>query len=183
MKPEDLANHYISFYKAAQNKGELVELIKILRKEKIKRVLEIGVDSGGTLKLWRELVGPRGTVIGVDVNENKIDEAVYIRGNSHDIEIVKKVKKELKGKKVDFLFIDGDHSYYGVKMDFDYFKRFVKKGGLIGFHDIKQKGIGVPKFWNEIKKNFKSMEFYMEEDILGIGLLRNEYLKRGKTKK
>ena len=38
----------------------------------------------------------------------------------------------------DFLFIDGDHSYEGVKADFEHWEQFVKVGGHIAFHDMVQ---------------------------------------------
>jgi len=36
---------------------------------------------------------------------------------------------------IDALFIDGDHTYDAVKKDFDQWLPFVKKGGIIFFHD------------------------------------------------
>jgi len=38
---------------------------------------------------------------------------------------------------LDFLFIDGDHSYEGVKMDFDIWFPKLKSGGIIAMHDIE----------------------------------------------
>lgn len=37
---------------------------------------------------------------------------------------------------IDFLFIDGDHSYTGVKQDFETWFPKLKKDGIIVFHDI-----------------------------------------------
>ena len=37
---------------------------------------------------------------------------------------------------IDFLFIDGDHSFMSVIVDYHFFNYFVKKGGIIGFHDL-----------------------------------------------
>ena len=39
-------------------------------------------------------------------------------------------------KKIDFLFIDGDHSYEGVKADVDAWFPKLKSGGIIVMHDI-----------------------------------------------
>jgi len=36
---------------------------------------------------------------------------------------------------VDFLYIDGDHAYDAVKRDYEAWHPFVKKNGIIGFHD------------------------------------------------
>jgi predicted O-methyltransferase YrrM len=43
--------------------------------------------------------------------------------------------------KIDFLFIDGDHSFIAAIVDYHYFNYFVNKGGLIGFHDVNIKGV------------------------------------------
>ena len=37
--------------------------------------------------------------------------------------------------KIDFLFIDGDHSYEGVKSDFELYSKILTPGGLIVIHD------------------------------------------------
>ena len=52
---------------------------------------------------------------------------------------------------VDFIFIDGDHSYEGVKTDFDLWFPKLKKGGLIVFHDWEW-AEGVKRVINEDAK-------------------------------
>jgi hypothetical protein len=37
--------------------------------------------------------------------------------------------------KIDFLFIDGDHSYEGVKKDFDLYSKIISDNGTIVLHD------------------------------------------------
>jgi len=37
--------------------------------------------------------------------------------------------------KIDFLFIDGDHSYEGVKLDFDLYSTLLTENGIIMLHD------------------------------------------------
>jgi predicted O-methyltransferase YrrM len=82
--------------------------------------------------------------------------------------------KDLAGY-LDFLFIDGDHSYEGVKKDWEMYSPLVRKGGLIAFHDIAPNyDSGSRKFYNEIKDGFEHVEFVedAEQDIMGIGVLR-----------
>jgi hypothetical protein len=40
---------------------------------------------------------------------------------------------------IDFLFIDGDHTYISILVDYHYFNYFVKKGGYIAIHDMNLK--------------------------------------------
>jgi predicted O-methyltransferase YrrM len=93
---------------------------------------------------------------------------------------LKDVKNILKGKKVDFLFIDGDHTYKGVKRDFEMYSPLVKEGSIIAFHDIAvhppETGCEVSKFWNEIKEMYDYVEIIKDQDQgrVGIGVLFNK---------
>ena len=49
---------------------------------------------------------------------------------------LKKIKEVLNNGKIDFLFIDADHSYKGVKKDFKMYSPLVRLGGIIAFRDI-----------------------------------------------
>lgn len=91
------------------------------------------------------------------------------QGNSHDPQFIYRVRdhvmKETNGAGVDFLFIDGDHSYEGAKADFINYMPFLKKGHFCALHDIldtphhRQWGCRVDILWNEIKNQFESWEF------------------------
>lgn len=41
----------------------------------------------------------------------------------------------LQGIKIDFLFIDGDHSYEGVSLDFNLYQNIISDHGIIAIHD------------------------------------------------
>lgn len=45
----------------------------------------------------------------------------------------------LQDIKIDFLFIDGDHSYEGVKKDFDLYSTILAEKGVIVIHDTDEK--------------------------------------------
>ena len=52
--------------------------------------------------------------------------------------------KGLMGE-VDFIFIDGDHSYAACKADIAAWAPFVKRGGVIAFHDFGSRADGVTR--------------------------------------
>jgi len=50
----------------------------------------------------------------------------------------KKVGKEWENGPIDFLFIDGDHSYEGCRGDIEAWRPHVKRGGIIALHDYQK---------------------------------------------
>ena len=107
---------------------------------------------------------------------------ILLAGDSHNQNTLEKITKKLKSKKIDVLFIDGDHSYKGVKMDFEMYAPLVKKNGIIAFHDIvicPEENVDVNKFWNEIKSNYEYNEFVedWEQGNCGIGIIKFNGLK------
>jgi hypothetical protein len=111
-----------------------------------------------------------------------------LRADSHDPATVDRVRTLLGGEKLDFLFIDGDHSYEGVRQDFESYSALVREGGLVGFHDIAAPPGGgpvidsegslllvgdVPAYWNVIREQYPSEEILAAAGgCFGIGLLR-----------
>jgi hypothetical protein len=76
--------------------------------------------------------------------------------------------------KTDFLFIDGDHSYDGVKADWELFKNIVNEDGYIAFHDVVGNTTpGVVKFWNEIQKRNEVVKIISaKKDPKGFGIIK-----------
>ncbi len=52
---------------------------------------------------------------------------------------------------IDFLFIDGDHSYDGVKADYERFAPWLREGALVFFHDTTWDEAS----WKEVKSTMK----------------------------
>ena len=77
---------------------------------------------------------------------------------------------DFEDKSIDLLHIDGLHTYEAVKHDFENWISKVKDDGVIIFHDIfvNQNDFGVYKLWEELKKKYKTIEFYHS---FGLGVL------------
>ena len=86
------------------------------------------------------------------------------------------MRQRFDAEPVDFLFIDGDHSYEGVSRDFALYSSLVRPGGLVAFHDVAPRvsaGTGVPQFWNEFKATHDTQERVApNEPSYGIGVWR-----------
>ena len=130
-----------------QNQHEFFDLLSRLQEKQVKTILEVGSSHGGSLVFYDHIVGEDGLVIGM---ENAPEYAFSVirqsgytpKSNIKLLEMVSHlnstltaVKKSLNKRPLDFLFIDGDHSYEGAKQDYEMYMPLVKEGGLIGFHD------------------------------------------------
>jgi hypothetical protein len=79
-----------------------------------------------------------------------------------------------------YIYIDADHSYKGVKSDYKLFWPRLTRGGYMVFHDILlkshpvHKNFGVWKFWEEIKdKNKITIPYtYSKRLPSGLGILQ-----------
>ena len=184
---------YIMPYQVPSEIRELLELVQPMQCE---RVLEIGSSKGGTLYLFSRIAAPTATLVTVDLPGHPFrghyprwKEPLYrsfagpeqtialVRGDSHSAEAEARVRAAVGAKPVDFLFIDGDHSYEGVKDDFERYRALVRPGGIIAFHDIVPGPDvmvgGVPQFWQELKATYSHREFVesWSQTGLGIGVL------------
>jgi predicted O-methyltransferase YrrM len=156
-------------------------------------ILEIGTAEGGTLFILSRCAPPDATFISLDLPAGTFGGgypawrgAVYqrlalpgqtvhlIRGDSHEESSLARVRSLLAGSPVDVLFIDGDHSYEGVKRDFELYSPLVRPGGFIALHDIARHpadvGCEVDRFWNEIRNNRRTEEIVENPDQGGKGI-------------
>lgn len=164
-----------------------------------KRILEIGTGSGGSTYFLSKLGGEGSLLISIDMDPVCNEYIAMFRkyrgqrmscivADSHEAATVQTVAALLDGTPLDLLFIDGDHSYDGVKNDFELYSALCTDKSFICFHDINpdygtSRGIQtdakageVYKFWNEIKSRYDYTEFIetREQDGFGIGVIRNE---------
>ena len=182
--------------KPHQNKMEVSILLHFLKSIDPCTVLEIGTSEGGTLFLLSQILSKNAKIISVDlpkgagggelypdwkkslyksfISENQ--QIFLLRENSHALTTFEKIQNIIQTQKIDFLFIDGDHSYEGVKKDFELYFPLVAENGIIAFHDINEvlwNKIGVQRFWKKIKSKYPTFEIIdkSKNDGLGIGLL------------
>jgi len=179
--------------KPSQIKEEFLGLLGLVRKRKPKVLMEIGTNMGGSLYMLAKAAPEDATIISIDLPGGKYGggyplwkmplyrsfarakQGIHlIRGDSHKAGTLEKAKGMLAGRKVDFLFIDADHSYAGVKRDFEMYGPLVANGGVIAFHDIVVHPMGaycdVNRFWARIKRSHRHVEMVKDWGQRGFGI-------------
>lgn len=181
---------------AQQYKKEYLSLLEnIFIPLNPKIVVELGSHAGGSFWGFCEASSGDAILISIDRNHggspDKIKKfhknALTITGDTQDKNNLMQVKNIIEDKEIDFLFIDANHTYNGVKKDFEVWSPLVKDGGIIALHDIvyhlHNRDCEVEKFWNELKTHskygsWKSEEYHFEDNQTnrGIGVLqKNNY--------
>lgn len=182
-----------------QYRAELQGLADKAKTVSPKVVVEIGPGHGGTMFVLSRIASPEATLVTMDLpakflgmgHPKWMDELFrefprksqrlhILRGDSHEKSTFEDLTKILGGRSIDLLFIDGDHSYEGVKKDFEMYSPLVRKGGLIAFHDILEHTrppyLGVSRLWAELKKQGDCVEVVGPRDanselLGGIGIM------------
>ena len=185
---------------AVQVPEELIRMLDVLREAQPRNIMEIGSEAGGTFWLWCQVATLGGIKISIDKPDGSSGSGRFVQpvalkkrteefkafaprvevitGDSHSPLVKSRVRTVLGEELLDFLFIDGDHSYEGVKADFEDYREFVRRGGLIAFHDVKdtqfhrERGCFVADFWAELSIEGKR-EFSSPCGWGGIGIIEN----------
>ena len=177
-----------------QMKPEMRRLLLLLEQQRPKRLLEIGTLLGGTLFLFSRVAAEDATIVSIDLPYRgpgmgyprwKMplfeafgwpDQRIHlIRGDSHASDTIEQLKLALGGASLDFLFIDGDHSYEGMREDFECYAPMVREGGIVvmdGIEPRRGKHGDTNLFWNDIKSQYRHEEIVDNRDAgWGIGVL------------
>jgi predicted O-methyltransferase YrrM len=178
-----------------QVRSEFQRFAEIVARLNPKSLLEIGTNRGGTLCVLSRLSAPDGTIISLDLPGGEFgggykwfhapifksfphanQKLHLLRGDSHSVQMEIAVREIVGTGKLDLLFIDGDHTYNGVKQDFETYSALVRPGGIVAFHDIVEHPsirCDVRRLWDEVKSNYRHEEIIEShsQGWAGIGVL------------
>jgi predicted O-methyltransferase YrrM len=201
--PEEIVDGLLSkkLYKPSQKKSEILFLMDLIKKNGCKNICEIGTYKGGSIICFLQASPQDANLVTIDIDvdderrkiikkfANKGQRISVIKGSSRRVSTYFRTQIAFKFKKIDFLFIDGDHRLFGVMNDYVRYSPLVKKGGFIVFHDVNpdsltKNGIqtasdvgDVPSFWQLLsRKQIQSSTFIEKsnQDGYGLGILIKE---------
>jgi predicted O-methyltransferase YrrM len=195
----------------SQLREEIRGLAEVVADHEPERVLEIGTLRGGTFYVWcryldtaehlvsldlpgRGIKSRRDDLLGEFAPSKRVD---VVRGNSHEEGTFEEVADAFGGEGVDFLFIDGDHTYEGARDDFESYKRLAADDAVVAFHDIvphaetrreckerlrehdgleeRHVGVGHPdwgvsELWDELSDEYETEEIVAHPKQFGKGV-------------
>jgi cephalosporin hydroxylase len=179
-----------------QHLEEFHSLARLIERRRPRAVLEIGTADGGTLFAHTRLAAEDALVISIDLPEGPFgggypswrvplyrsfarsgQRIELLRADSHDPATGEQLASILGGRRVDYAFIDGDHSYTGVRQDFELCRRFAADDAIIAFHDIvehpPETNCLVHDFWREVCADYPHEEYILDRDqgCYGIGVI------------
>jgi predicted O-methyltransferase YrrM len=182
---------------AMQKPSELRALIELLQGERLTRVVEIGSARGGTLLVWCRLAAPDATIVSVDLpggpfghpDQAGVPALGSLARSGQELHLLRmdsgwdgtrrEVERLFHDEPIDLLFIDGDHTYYGVRTDFLLYAPLVRDGGLVVFHDINSSSsdpaVEVNAVWQQLKRTYEWQEIIHHDPpptFGGFGILR-----------
>ena len=152
--------------------------------------MEIGVWHGVTTTILRSVMDANGVIFAVDPYPNgrfgfspqkviaqrqltKINNGTLCWLRKTGAEAGKEFQETQK-EPIDFLFIDGDHSFEGLRSDWEAWSSLVGLGGVIALHDScssKARNIdeaGSVKYTDSVIRNDSRFDFVEAVDTLSI---------------
>lgn len=181
-----IAGEAVYDWHANQDPVEAAQLLELI--EPGSTVVEIGCDRGGMLWAYRR--ASAGRVIGIDLPAAGWGSglacdphgATMIVGDSHEPSTLHQLKAALDGGEIDFLFIDGDHTFEGVSRDYRWYRPMVRTGGIVAFHDICSHflfpDLKVEQLWWDVRRDHPKSTWEIINRQrpwghgMGIGVLR-----------
>lgn len=182
---------------------EFRALARRVAERRPRTVLEIGTADGGTLFAHARLAHEEALIVSLDLPEGPFgggypawriplyesfsgprQKLVLLRTDSHAAATAELLDTLLDGRRFDYMFIDGDHTYDGVRQDYELCLRFASPDAMIAFHDIAAQpnpewsssadlppaDDAVHGFWNEVKRTHAHEEIIHDAKQAGYGI-------------
>jgi hypothetical protein len=158
-----------------------------------RRLAEIGVYHGANTLRFRQVMAPDGVLLAIDPYDRRLGGLLgggWIRRIAHA-----EVARSTNGKviwietlgchapaqpmaapylPVDFLFIDGDHSWDGIAGDWYAWREQIAPNGIVALHDSRNSGgCGSERFTQEVVKT--DPKFLMLEEVETLTIVQKRF--------
>ena len=141
------------------------------------KMIEIGVFNGGSLVLWRRLLGGKATIFGIDINPACAaydDERASVRiGSQDDPQFLRNVVAEMGG--VDIVLDDGSHVARHQRASFKTLFPLLNDGGIYVIEDMHT--AYWPALEGGLRRRGTAIEFLKDK----IDEMHRHYRVRGKN--
>jgi hypothetical protein len=101
-------------------------------------ILEIGIQNGGSIEIWRKIFGPKARIVGVDIDQGcaalELDAEIHI-GNSSDENFLNSI--QVFEKPFNFVIDDGSHDSKHQKKAFEFLFPRLSENGIYIVEDIE----------------------------------------------
>lgn len=146
-------------------------LFRLARSKPAARILEIGRWRGGSTFLFAVASDQNSVVTSIDIapqDDERLRTALEKNNLAYKVELLtgNSTAAEVRPDFYDLIFVDGDHSYKGAAGDYEHWKKAVKAGGHLAFHNAAR---GRP-FTDDVAGLLRLMQEIMARE--------NEYYRR-----
>jgi predicted O-methyltransferase YrrM len=192
---DGLVRRAVIDFGALQNPFELRGFLELVAAHKPRTIVEIGTAAGGVLFALAQLATPDALIVSIDIGAHVGVTAPILRSflaPEQRLEIINDrsqhastyldLQRILGGRTIDLLFIDGDHSYGGVRSDHEMYAPQCTRGALIAFHDIlvtpanSGRGFDVAVYWNDLRRRGGTRELVDSNGVAGLHTQRDRPL-------
>jgi predicted O-methyltransferase YrrM len=169
-------------YELQQSPGEISDFLLEYQNMEVENFLEIGVAAGGNTRIFCDFLKIKDVYtidldehpsISYENNPNARDnnfrslkntggiENFY--GDSHSEEAKEWLSR--KGVKFDMVFIDGDHTEQGIKLDTELVLPYLNDNAYVIYHDTVVVGVGSKEFNEKLRSGIFPM-LKIEKDFI-----------------
>ena len=119
------------------------------------RFLEVGVDRGGSLDMWRKYFGEQAIIFGIDIDEDcrqldGVSGTVRI-GSQADEKFLEQVIEEMGGQ-VDIVLDDGSHNMSDIKITLEALFPKMSDSGIYMIEDLHT------SYWERFGGGYRARE-------------------------
>jgi predicted O-methyltransferase YrrM len=165
------------FWRSPLNRGfirldldEAAALYKVVKNLPHAQGVEIGRMKGGSTLMLASAVGPHGRLLSIDIEPHDDQALKNILRQMNLLERVELLIADANQVEheshLDFVFIDGDHSYEGARKDHNKWGAKVRRGGFIIHHDMGN-GRPLSSQWESLAKLMSEIK-RVQQDVLEL---------------